>query len=170
LHVNTTGQSGGEEAVELAVEGGDVQSVLLTLRGSVIGSHEEKMPAIGKEKRPAMGGVEFDVELGDRGGRAAAGGNLVDDIARRRSEQDDAAGAPGATARGRRVAKSADNTGGHFESLEFAIGEEADAGTVGSPEGADAAARTGQGALCAVAKGAEPELTAGAEDQKTTVR
>src|SRR3974390_2790666 len=102
LGVSGTGERGNQKAIEFAVEGGDVDTVLFALRRRVIRGKVEEMLAIGEKERPAMGGMARVIELCDWNRSAAVDRNLVDHVARARCENNDAAGAPRAAAgRGR---------------------------------------------------------------------
>ena len=104
MRVETGGRRIDDEAIELAIERCDVDTVLLALGRGVIGSVVQEMLAIGKEEGPAVGGVEFGVDGSDSSGSATIGRDLEDGVARGGSEENDAAGAPGTTAGSRGVA------------------------------------------------------------------
>jgi hypothetical protein len=172
--VATRVQTGGgridEEAIELAIARGDVNAVLLVLYRGVIGSVVEEMLAIGQEEGPAMGGVEFGVDGGDGAGGAPIGRDLEDGVARGRSEQDDAAGTPGATPGRRGVAQDANDGGVEVERFDLEVGEEPDTGTIGGPEGIDAAVSAGEDTVCAGAERVQVEFATSAEDERSAVR
>ena len=110
------------------------------------------------------------IELGDRCGSAAVGGNLIEDFANAGSEKDDAGGAPGATTRGGSIAKRADGIRGDIESLQLAVGEEADAGAVGGPEREISTVSARQAVLSAGTQRAIPQVVAGAKNDGGAIR
>lgn len=68
LRVSGASKRSNQEAIEFAIQRGDVNAVLLTLRRRVIGSNVEEMLAVREKEWPAMCGVEFGIELGDGSG------------------------------------------------------------------------------------------------------
>ena len=169
LRVRGACERSNEEAIEFAIERGDVNAILLTLRRRVIGSKVEEMLTVGEKKRPAVCGVVFGIELGDRSGSTTGDGNLMDDVTRPRSEENDAAGAPSAAAGRGRVTQTANHTGVDLESFEFTFGEEADTRTVGRPERIDGAVGPGKSVFRSSAERTKPEFTAGAENERAAV-
>src|SRR5580692_10853451 len=125
MRVSRAGKRSNEEAIEFAIERGDIDPVLLTLRRRVIGSNVEEMLTVREKERPAMCRVKFGIELGDGRGSATGDGNLMDNVARARREENDAVGAPSAAAGRGRVAQTANHTGVDLQGFQFAVGEEA---------------------------------------------
>src|SRR5713226_10093363 len=116
------------------------------------------MPGVREKERPAMCGVEFGIELGDGSGSTAGDGNLMDNVARARREENDAAGAPRAAAGRGCVAQTANHTGVDLEGFQFTVGEEADARAVGRPERIHGAMSPGKSAFRSCAERAKPEF------------
>jgi hypothetical protein len=112
-----------------------------------------------------VGGVEFGVDGCDSGGGAPIGRDLEDSVARRGSEEDDAARAPGATAGRGRVAEDANDAGSEVERFDLKVGEETDTGTIGRPEGIDTTVSAGEDAVCAGAQRMQIEITTSTEDE-----
>src|SRR5580700_10383217 len=166
-------ESGGgridQEAIELAIERGDVNAVLLVLCCGVIGSVVEEMLAIGKEVGPAVGGVEYGVDGSDGGGDATLGRDLEDGVARGGSEEDNAAGAPGATAGSSGVAQDAYDAGIEVERFDLEVGEETDTRTIGRPERVDGTASAGEDAVRTGAERMQVKFAAGAENERSAV-
>jgi len=116
-----------------------------------------------------VGGVEFGVDGGDRGWGATIGRDLEDGVARRRSEQDDAAGTPGATTGSGGVAQDANDAGSEVERFDLEAGEESDTCTIGRPEGIDGTVSAGEHAVCSGAQRMQVKFATGAEDERSAV-
>src|SRR5262249_6479128 len=129
------GERRNEEAIEFAVERSDKDAILFGLSEGVVGGEIKKVLAVGEKERPAMGGVEFSIELGDRGRSPSRGGDLVQGVAHVRGKDDDVARAPGTAPRGRCIAQTANRSGGDVEGLKPAVGKEAQTRAVWRPEG-----------------------------------
>ena len=169
MSVETGGGRIDEEAIELAIERGDVNAVLLVLRRGVIRSEVEKMLAIGKEVRPAVGGVQRRVDGRDGGGAATARGDLEDGVAWGGSEEDDATRAPGATAGSGGVAQDAHDAGIDVQRFDLEVREETDTCTIGRPEGIDGAMSAGEHAVGAGPERMQVEFATRAENERSPV-
>ena len=103
----------------------------------MVNGHIEKMLAIGKEKRPAMGSVLIRVDLRDRLCSSSADTDTHDGRGRGRSEDDHSARRPGAAAAKLRLSDRLRRSAVEINRLQLAVGEESERVAVRRPEGKD---------------------------------
>src|SRR5215470_6738477 len=130
----------------------------------MIGGEIEKVLAIGEEPGPAMRRVILRIEFGDRSRSATGGGNLVEDFANARREDDDFARSPGTPAGRRSVAQGANCVCADIKRFQFAVAEEPDARTVRRPEREVSPVCAGQDAFDPGSQRAIPEVIRGAKN------
>src|SRR5208283_3836535 len=103
-----------------------------------------------------MCGMEFGIESRDGYGCTTTDRNLVNDVARSRREENDVARTPIAAAGTGRITQTSHHACADVQDSEFAVGEEANTGAVGRPEGIHGTVSASDDSFDARAQGTEP--------------
>src|SRR5580700_6817430 len=101
--VNRIGLGAEQRTIFPAIERRVIDRVVRRLGSVMVKRDIEEMLAVGKEKRPAMRGVQSLVKLGNRNWSSAAGAHALERRCGSRGEQDHSIRSPGAAATERSV-------------------------------------------------------------------
>src|SRR4030095_144074 len=128
------------------------------------------MLTIRQEVGPAVGGVAGLVNFGNRDGRTAAGRNAIQRSLPAWFEDDGTVCAPGAAARPDQAIGDGDRGAcRNLHDFQLALGEEAEGLAVGRPEREPPSLRAAERPRAQFVETAQPELVAGAEDERTAI-
>ena len=119
----------------------------------------EEMLTVGKEKWPAMRGVQSGVKLRNLNWSAPAGAHAHERRCGSRREQDHSIRTPGTAATERYVTNYLCRAAFEVDRFELALGEESEGTAVGRPEGKSRAVGTGQFASFHRGCGTNPECS-----------
>ena len=133
-----------QEPVDAAVDRGVYTEIVRSLAAIVIDGQIQEVLAVRKKGRPAMRRVLRGVESRERGNRTAVHIDAGKATLRCGRPDDDAIGAPVASASEGRIGDGLDGPAGKIGDFQFSVGEERDGAAVERPERKDGVLRLGQ--------------------------